>query len=97
MKKPDVPSLFQTEDQQKKYSQETIDEINKTPSEMIEEEATDKIETQQEIKNHELSDSQIKVKVLKEPFKEIPDEIEDETDIPAYLRKKYRIIDEKNI
>jgi cell division protein FtsZ len=97
MKKPDVPSLFQTEDQQKKYSQETIDEINKTPSEMIEEEATDKIETQQEIKNDELSDSQIKVKVLKEPFKEIPDEIEDETDIPAYLRKKYRIIDEKNI
>jgi len=97
MKKTDLPSLFPNEDQQKKYSQENIDEINKTSSELIEESA-DKIETkkEKEIKNDELSDSQFKVKVLKEPFKEIPDDIEDETDIPAYLRKKYRIIDEKN-
>lgn len=34
---------------------------------------------------------------LKEPSKEIPSDIEDELDIPAYLRKKYKILNEKNI
>ncbi|MGB9822258.1 cell division protein FtsZ [Thermodesulfovibrio sp.] len=35
--------------------------------------------------------------ILKEPSKEIPTDIEDEIDIPAYLRKKYKILNEKNI
>ncbi|GAB5046507.1 cell division protein FtsZ [Thermodesulfovibrio sp. TK110] len=35
--------------------------------------------------------------IVKEPSKEIPSEIEDEIDIPAYLRKKYKILNEKNI
>lgn len=34
--------------------------------------------------------------VVKEPSKEVPEDIEDEIDIPAYLRKKYKILDEKN-
>lgn len=34
---------------------------------------------------------------LKEPSQDIPSEIEDEIDIPAYLRKKYKILNEKNI
>ncbi|GLI53283.1 cell division protein FtsZ [Thermodesulfovibrio yellowstonii] len=34
---------------------------------------------------------------LKEPSKDIPPEIEDEIDIPAYLRKKHKILNEKNI
>lgn len=36
------------------------------------------------------------LKVVREPSKEIPEDIEEEIDIPAYLRKKYRIVDEKN-
>ncbi len=34
--------------------------------------------------------------VVKEPSKEVPEDIDDEIDIPAYLRKKYKILDEKN-
>jgi len=41
-------------------------------------------------------DSEEPVRVLQEPSKEIPPEIDDEMDIPAYLRKKHRMVDEKN-
>lgn len=34
--------------------------------------------------------------VIKEPSKEIPEDVEEEIDIPAYLRKKQKIVDEKN-
>ncbi|GEM_PF-60087 len=37
------------------------------------------------------------VKYISEPSREVPEDIEDELDIPAYLRKKHRILDEKNI
>ncbi|MCS7203528.1 MAG: cell division protein FtsZ [Thermodesulfovibrio sp.] len=34
---------------------------------------------------------------IKEPFKEIPSDIEEEIDIPTYLRKRHSLLDEKNI
>ncbi|MEN2995131.1 MAG: cell division protein FtsZ [Thermodesulfovibrio sp.] len=46
---------------------------------------------QESIKNED------SILVIKEPSKEIPSEIEDEIDIPAYLRKKYKILNEKDI
>lgn len=39
---------------------------------------------------------QQKIDILKEPSREIPENLEDETDIPAYLRKKYKILNEKD-
>ncbi|WP_297209044.1 MULTISPECIES: cell division protein FtsZ [Thermodesulfovibrio] len=85
-------------------STEDLKNKTKTPeisrSELDELERTEK---KAEIKNHisealQLSESEQKgeVRFIKEPNKEIPEDIEDELDIPAYLRKKYRILDEKN-
>lgn len=53
---------------------------------------------QEQGKKEEISkeeDKQEKIVTIKEPFKEIPSDIEEEIDIPAYLRKKYSL-DEKN-
>lgn len=51
----------------------------------------------EEKENSEKSyNSQQPVDILKEPSREIPENLEDETDIPAYLRKKCKILNEKD-
>lgn len=44
-------------------------------------------------KNHNPAEN---IGILKEPSLEVPDNIEDESDIPAYLRKKCKIFNEKD-
>lgn len=47
-------------------------------------------------KKEQPSISQNLIRTINEPFSELPENIEDEIDIPAYLRKKHRILNEKN-
>jgi cell division protein FtsZ len=48
------------------------------------------IENGKEVKENseKIHNSEKKIDTLKEPYKEVPEKIEDESDIPAYLRKK---------
>lgn len=62
-------------------------------SEPVLEKQVEPVLEKQEAKSEESENSLI----LKEPSKEIPPDIEDELDIPAYLRKKYKTMNEKNI
>ncbi|MCS7215664.1 MAG: cell division protein FtsZ [Thermodesulfovibrio sp.] len=56
-----------------------------------------KSDSTEERQNLEPIKNESSVLFVKEPSKEIPPEIEDEIDIPAYLRKKYKILNEKDI
>lgn len=47
-------------------------------------------------KKEQPSISQNLIRTINEPFSELPENIEEEIDIPAYLRKKHRILNEKN-
>lgn len=96
-KSPVVNSLFskEGEDKSEKNQSENRDVQSKekeietiSKNHQDEPKGTEKLEHEGERENL--------LRTIKEPFKDLPEDIEDEFDIPAYLRKKHRIINEKD-
>ncbi|GAB6182507.1 cell division protein FtsZ [Thermodesulfovibrio hydrogeniphilus] len=99
-------SLSSAEEVQSYKTEENI--INTTPlnikpfhSEIKEQSPTENEEKTNKLSEFEKKSSAEKpaesVKSIEKPFTDIPDNIEDEFDIPAFLRKKHRLLDEENI
>lgn len=72
-------------------NEEKISSINNDENTTLLENKKELIENSEKIYN-----SEQKIDVLKEPYRELPENLEDETDIPAYLRKKCKILNEKD-
>lgn len=93
---------IQVSSQSEENKTESRNESSSLFIESYEKDSYDKIISEEDKKIAEEENKVLKhidetVKIIKEPSKEIPNDIDDEMDIPAYLRKKYRILDEKNI
>lgn len=97
--KPLINSLFAkiSEEKTEKHLEENQElKTKETEETILQQPKAQQNQVEKTEKKEQPSISQNLIRTINEPFSELPENIEDEIDIPAYLRKKHRILNEKN-
>lgn len=97
--KPLINSLFAkiSEEKTEKHLEENQElKTKETEETILQQPKAQQNQVDKTEKKEQPSISQNLIRTINEPFSELPENIEDEIDIPAYLRKKHRILNEKN-